>query len=420
MLELSHTNGDKMLVFEAKLEGTSNQYGRLDEAIRTSRFVRNMCLRYWLDGHAKHRNDLNKYCKVLADDPKFPWVKRLNSMARQAMAERTWAAIARFFDNCKKKIPGKKGFPKFKRYQTRASVEYKTSGWALSEDRRYITFRDGFEAGTFKLWGTRGLHYYQLEQIKRVRVVRRCDGYYAQFCLDVDRVTLREPTGKTIGLDVGLSHFYTDSNGEKVENPRYLRKSEKALKRAQRRLSRKQKGSKNRAASRIKLGRKHLKVQRQRKDFAVKLARYVVLSNDVVAFEDLQVRNMVKNHHLAKSITDASWSIFRQWVEYFGKVFGVITVAVPPHNTSQKCSNCGAIVKKTLSTRTHQCSCGAALCRDENAARNILALGLTTVGHTGCHAWGDDNQYSLSARCKEQVVSQNQETLTVKLESPVL
>ncbi len=394
MLELSHTNGDKMLVFEAKLEGTSNQYGRLDEAIRTSRFVRNMCLRYWLDGHAKHRNDLNKYCKVLADDPKFPWVKRLNSMARQAMAERTWAAIARFFDNCKKKIPGKKGFPKFKRYQTRASVEYKTSGWALSEDRRYITFRDGFEAGTFKLWGTRDLHYYQLEQIKRVRVVRRCDGYYAQFCLDVDRVTLREPTGKTIGLDVGLSHFYTDSNGEKVENPRYLRKSEKALKRAQRRLSRKQKGSKNRAASRIKLGRKHLKVQRQRKDFAVKLARYVVLSNDVVAFEDLQVRNMVKNDHLAKSITDASWSIFRQWVEYFGKVFGVITVAVPPHNTSQKCSNCGAIVKKTLSTRTHQCSCGAALCRDENAARNILALGLTTVGHAGCDSFSRNREFA--------------------------
>ncbi len=103
---------------------------------------------------------------------------------------------------------------------------------ALSEDRRYITFRDGFEAGTFKLWGTRDLHYYQIQQIKRVRVVRRTDGYYVQFCLDVNRLEQREPTGKTIGLDVGLSHFYTDSNGSKVENPRYLRKSEKALKRA--------------------------------------------------------------------------------------------------------------------------------------------------------------------------------------------
>ena len=227
MVYLSQVISDKMLVFEAKLQGTSDQYGRLDEAIRTGRFVRNMCLRYWLDGYAKHRNDLNKYCKILADSTEFPWVKKLNSMARQAMAETTWAAIARFFDNCKKKIQGPKGFPKFKRYQTRASVEYKTSGWVLSEDRRYITFRDGFEAGTFKLWVTRDLHYYQIQQIKRVRVVRRCDGYYVQFCLDVDRLEqLRVPTGKTIGLDVGLSHFYTDSNGEKVENPRYLRRSE--------------------------------------------------------------------------------------------------------------------------------------------------------------------------------------------------
>ncbi len=432
MLQLSHSSGDKVLVFEAKLQGTSDQYERLDEAIRTGCLVRNMCLRYWIDGNAKHRNDLNKYCKVLADNPDFPWVKKLNSMARQAMAERTWASIARFFDNCKKKIPGKKmrdyvrnnssqnslGFPKFKRHQTGASVEYKTSGWVLSEDRRYITFRDGFEAGTFKLWGTRDLHYYQLEQIKRVRVVRRCDGYYVQFCLDVERQEQRQPTLKTIGLDVGLSHFYTDSNGTKVENPRYLRKSEKALKRVQRRLSRKHKGSNNRVKARIKLGRKHLKVQRQRKDFAVKLARCVVMSNDVVAFEDLQVRNLVKNHHLAKSITDASWSIFRQWVEYFGKVFGVITLAVNPKNTSQQCSNCGAIVKKSLSTRTHQCSCGTILCRDENAARNILQLGLSTAGHVGINAWGDDNQYSLSARLNEQVVSQNQETLSVKLESP--
>jgi putative transposase len=89
MLHLSQAKGDKMLVFEAKLQGASDQYKRLDEALRTGRFVRNMCLKYWLDGYALSRNDLNKYCKVLADNPEFPWVKKLNSMARQAMAERT-------------------------------------------------------------------------------------------------------------------------------------------------------------------------------------------------------------------------------------------------------------------------------------------------------------------------------------------
>ncbi len=244
--------------------------------------------------------------------------------------------------------------------------------------------RSGFKAGTFKLWGTRDLCFYQLKQIKRVRVVRRADGYYAQFCLDIERVEKREPTKKTIGLDVGLNHFYTDSDGNQVENPRYLRKSEKALKRLSRRLSRTEKGSKNRAKARKKLGCKHLKVSRQRKDFAVKLARCVIQSNDLVAYEDLKVRNLVKNKKLSKSISDAAWSLFRDWLEYFGKVFGVATVAVPPHYTSQNCSRCGSVVKKSLSTRTHRCGkCLLVLDRDWNAAINILELALRTVGHTG-------------------------------------
>ncbi len=373
-----------MLVFEAKLEGTKQQYQSLDNAIRTARFVRNACLRYWMDNRDIGRYQLSAYCAVLAADENFPWVAKLNSMARQASAERAWSAIARFFDHCKKNKPGKKGYPRFKKEQTHSSVEYKTSGWKLSKDRRHITFSDGFKSGTFKLWGTRNLHFYQLKQFKRVRVVRRADGYYAQFCINQERVEKRSPTGKTIGLDVGLNHFYTDSEGNTVENPPHLRKSEKSLKRLQRRLSKTKKSSKNRVKFRSKLARKHLKVSRQRKDFAVKLARCVVRSNDLVAYEDLKVRNMVKNRRLAKSISDAAWTQFRQWVEYFGKVFGVVTVAVPPHGTSQNCSNCGEVVKKSLSTRTHVClSCGHTQDRDHNAARNILEIGLRTVGHTG-------------------------------------
>ena len=241
------------------------------------------------------------------------------------------------------------------------------------------------------MWGTRDLHYYQIEQIKRVRVVRRADGYYVQFCVDVERSVDHKYQNRVVGIDVGLNHFYTDSDGNTVENPRYLRKSERSLLRSQRRLSRKKKGSKNRAKARNKVGRKHLKVSRQRKDFAVKIARCVVESSDLVAYEDLKVRNMVKNHHLAKSISDASWSQFREWLEYFGRVFGVGTIAVPPHYTSQNCSGCGAIVKKSLSTRTHTCSCGTTLDRDHNAALNILRIGLSTVGHTGINAFGENN-----------------------------
>jgi putative transposase len=381
-----------MIVLEAKLKGKDEQFEALDDAIRAARFIQNSCLRYWMDNQGVSRNDLYKYCKVLADTLDFPWAKKLNSQARQAAAERTWSAIARFYDNCKKQIPGKKGYPKFKKRQTRASVEYKVTGWKLSDDRKFISFTDGFKAGHFKMMGTRDLNFYQVDQINRVRVVRRSDGYYVQFVLNVERSEQQDPTKRTVGLDVGLNFFYTDSDGNTVENPRYLRKSARRLKRAQRRVSKKSKGSKNRRKAINLLGRAHLKVQRQRKDFAVKTARCVVRSADFVVLEDLQIRNMVKNHHLAKSMSDAAWGDFRRWVEYFGKVFGVATVAVAPQYTSQNCSNCGETVKKSLSTRTHICpQCGHGQDRDHNAAINILKKGLNTVGHTGIKAWGEND-----------------------------
>ena len=192
-----------------------------------------------------------------------------------------------------------------------------------------------------------------------------------------------EPSGNTVGLDVGLKEYYTDSDGLVVENPRFLRQGEKVLKRSQRSVSRKVKVSKNRGKARQILGKRHLKISRQRKDHAIKLARCVVQSNDLIAYEDLRIKNMVKNHCLAKSINDASWYEFRLWIEYLAKVFKKVTVAVNPQYTSQECSSCGEIVKKTLSTRTHVCKCGCVMDRDENAARNILSRGLGTVGHTG-------------------------------------
>jgi len=145
-----------MLVFETKLYGTKEQFGILDEVLRTALFIRNKCLRLWEDRQAKSRNDLYRYCKTLAD--LFPWAKKLNSQARQAMAERTWSAISRFYDNCNSGKAGKKGYPKYKSYQTRLSAEYKTSGYKLSETRDEITFTDGFKAGTFKMRGGRDLN----------------------------------------------------------------------------------------------------------------------------------------------------------------------------------------------------------------------------------------------------------------------
>ena len=131
--------------------------------------------------------------------------------------------------------------------------------------------------------GNRDLHFSAPDEIKRIRVVRRADGYYAQFCINVERKEEPILTGIAIGIDVGLNHFYTDSDGKTVANPRYLRKSEKALKRLHDRISRKKKGSSNRRKAINKLGRKHLKVSRQRKDFAIKTTPGVVKSSNFVA-----------------------------------------------------------------------------------------------------------------------------------------
>jgi len=151
-----------MLVLESKLVGHSTQFALIDEAIRTFQFVRNKALRYWVDNREANKYDLSKQCAVLAKE--FEWAGKLNSMARQSAAERAWAAISRFFDKCKKKIPGKKGYPKFQK--DNRSVEYKTTGWRLSEDRKHITFTDGFSLGTLKLLGTRDLSFYSKEQVK--------------------------------------------------------------------------------------------------------------------------------------------------------------------------------------------------------------------------------------------------------------
>ncbi|MEG3979118.1 transposase, partial [Microcoleus sp. herbarium8] len=328
-----------MIVREAKLKnGTKEQYLALDEAIRTAQFIRNKAVRFWMDNQGVSKAVLYALCKDLAKE--FPFAKKLNSAARQASAERAWAAISSFYSRCKKGA-GKKGYPKFKKYCR--SVEYKVSGWKLSDDCKSITFTDGFEAGTFSIFCNNetqeDLHRLK---INRVRVVRRADGYYAQFCFDVDRKEKGEYTGNVVGLDLGLKFFTKDQNDNAVIYPQFLRKSEKRLKKAQRRLSKKfVKGakpqSKNYHKQRKRLGKIHLKIQRQRKDWAIKQARYVVHSNDVVVYEDLKIANMVKNHCLAKSISDASWYQFTQWLDYYGKIWDKAVVAVSPNYTSQDC-----------------------------------------------------------------------------------
>ncbi|WP_293080948.1 transposase [Moorena sp. SIO3H5] len=247
-----------MIILEFKAKGKESQYSAIDEAIRTVKFIRNSCVRLWMDNKGTNKFDLSKYSKVLAHQ--FPFANELNSTARQAASERAWSSIGRrpryanvrFYDNCKKKVPGKKGFPKFQKHcrfgvaDAARTVEYKQSGWKLSPDKKSITFSDKKGIGKLKLKGTWDLWRFDKKQIKRVRIVKRADGYYIQFCVSVDVIEELEPSKSTVGLDVGLKEFYTDSDGNSEPNPRFYRTGEKRLKFYQRRVSRKKKGSSNR------------------------------------------------------------------------------------------------------------------------------------------------------------------------------
>uniref|UniRef100_UPI0034128710 RNA-guided endonuclease InsQ/TnpB family protein n=1 Tax=Okeania sp. SIO2F4 TaxID=2607790 RepID=UPI0034128710 len=256
------------------------------------------------------------------------------------------------------------------------------------------------------------------------------NGYYCQFLVNVERKEAHNFEGNVVGIDLGLNAFYTDSDGKAVDNPKYLRNSERRLKKLQRRVSRRhEKGKKHQSnnyyKARKQLARANLKISRQRRDHAVKTARALVQSNDLIVYEDLKIANLVKNHHLAKSISDASWYQFAEWLEYYAKHHGIVCVAVPSHFTSQNCSNCGQTVKKSLSVRTHKCPyCGYTADRDHNAARNILAKGLevlgaivnSTEGHSEAGGnpkatgesdlwFGDSNIVNLSHLCERIIIN---------------
>jgi putative transposase len=218
---------------------------------------------------------------------------------------------------------------------------------------------------------------------KTVTIRREADGWYA--CISCAEVPIEPlpPTGQETGIDVGLKVFLITANGQVVENPRHYRTAEKRLARAQRRVSRRKQGSTRRRKAVRLLKRHHQTVQRQRRDFHHKTALTLLLQYDVVYLEDLRVANMVRNHHLAQSISDAAWRQFRTILEAKAACAGRQVRAIPPAYTSQDCSGvlpdgsrCTQRVAKSLSVRTHVClSCGLVLDRDRNAAENIRRAG---------------------------------------------
>jgi putative transposase len=266
------------------------------------------------------------------------------------------------------------GFPRFQGRNRYHSFTYKQFGNGARLDNGFLVLS---KIGRVALRWSRPLE----DTPKTVTISREADGWYVIFsCAEVPTQPL-PPTGRETGIDVGLKVFLITADGWSVDNTRHYRRGEKQLAKANQRVSRRKKGSKRRGKAVRQLAKAHQTVKRQRADFHHKTALLLLQRYDTISLEDLRVANMVRNHHLAKSISDAGWAQFRAILEAKAAGAGRRVIEVPPAYTSQDCSGCGMRVPKSLSVRTHVCtSCGLVLDRDENAARNIQWAGQALRG----------------------------------------
>jgi putative transposase len=303
-----------------------------------------------------------------------PEYREVHSQVLQDVLTRLDRAFAAFFRRVQN--GERPGYPRFQRGGRYHSFTYKQFGNGATLDNGDLVL---VKIGRIPVRWSRPL----VGGIKAVTITHEADGWYVCFACEEVPVQPLPPTGQETGIDLGLKVFLVTASGEVIDNPRYYRKAEKALAKAQRRVSRRKKGSKRRRKAVQWLTKKHQTVKRQRRDFHHKTALLLVRAYDVIYLEDLQVANLVQNRHLAKSISDAGWAQFRTILEGKAVYAGRRVVAVPPAYTSQDCSGCGQRVEKSLSIRTHICpNCGLVLDRDENAARNIQAAGQAVQGAT--------------------------------------
>ena len=219
-------------------------------------------------------------------------------------------------------------------------------------------------------------------KVKQVHIKRERSGrWFACFSIEVEEAPKAEKIYKPVGIDLGVTHYIADTDGNFVEHPHYIIKSERRLKREQHKLSRKEKKSKNREKQRIKLALVHERIRNQRFDFLHKLSHDYVSRHDFIAVEDLDVKELIEMAHNGKNRADAAWATFLHMLTYKAERAGRWVVKVEPRGTTDRCSRCGEIVKKPLWVRVHRCpKCGLELDRDLNAARNILQDGLKKVG----------------------------------------
>ncbi len=354
-----------------RLYPNTDQRRELGVALETHRRLYNTCLdrrktAYETEKRSVHYVEQSAWFKV--ERGTNPYFARLNFSSAQATMRRLDKAFVAFFRRCK--TGGNPGYPRFRSRDRYDSIEFPAYGDGIRLNGNRLRIQ---HVGVVKT----KVHREVEGVVKTATLKREGNKWFLVLSCELPDVPF-VPNGKPpVGLDVGIEAFLTTSDGERVENPRLLQRELPRLRCLQRAVSRKKRGGKNRRKAVCRVQVLHARVRNLRQDFQHKTALDLVRSSGLVAVEGLNIRGMVRNHRLARAISDAAWGGFVDILTYKAASAGSEVVVVNARGTSQECSGCGVAVPKPLSVRQHVCpSCGLTLHRDENAARNILARAL--------------------------------------------
>jgi putative transposase len=357
--------------FKFRFYPDAQQCELLNRTFGCVRYVYNRALaerhRAWFQD--QQRVGFAETCRMLTSwkqEAQTAWLQEVSNVALQQGLQHLQPAYLNFWGKRAK-------YPKFKsKRKSRASATFTTMGFS---------YRDGqiklakCEQPLSIAW-SRALPDGAVPST--VTVSRDRAGRWHISILVEDQITVLPPVDRSVGLDAGITSLLTLSTGEKITNPRHEQVDRERLAKAQRRLAKKEKGSSNRAKARLKVARVHARIADRRRDSLHKLSTRIIRENQTVVIEDLAVRNMIRNHTLARAISDAAWSELRRQLEYKAEWYGRTVIAIDRFYPSSKtCSACGRISSHMpLNVRTWGCPCGAIHDRDVNAAINILAAGL--------------------------------------------
>ncbi|MHC1594409.1 MAG: RNA-guided endonuclease InsQ/TnpB family protein [Methanotrichaceae archaeon] len=359
--------------FKFRIYPTKSQKTRMEKTLELCRWTYNRTLAHRKNAWEAEQKSMSKYDmnRLLPDWKRDkPELKNVYSQVLQNVQERVDLAFRAFFQRVKS--GDKTGYPRFKGDGRYDSFTYPQSGFKMVSGKLRLS-----KIGDVKIQ----LHRKIEGTIKRLTIRRTATNkWFACFSVEQEAATVPFKDGAVIGVDLGLTSFATLSNSEHIDNPRFFRLEENELAKAQRKLSKAQKGTPERKKSLKVVQRIHERISNKRHNFVHQLSRKLVDKYGIIAFEDLSIKTMLKNHRLAKSISDASWRMLVTITQNKAVDAGSAVVLVDPRDTTKMCSRCGTLVDKQLSDRVHKCpQCELIMDRDENAAINILRLGLQSL-----------------------------------------